>query len=145
MATTGPVRQKSYQFALAAIRLQRELVAAREYEIAGQMVRSATSVGANIEEALAAQSRRDFAARMTISSKEAREALYWLRLIGDAALVPRSSIYPMLQDANELVRLLTAIVKSTRHSLESEPSSCVKSEPTQNSKLPHRCLTAAPF
>ena len=81
MATSGPVREKSYRFALDAIRLRRTLVAAREYDISRQMVRSATSVGANIEEALAAQSKRDFAARMTIASKEAREAQYWLRLI----------------------------------------------------------------
>ena len=118
VATSGPVRQKSYEFALAAIRLQRELVAAREYEIARQFVRSATSVGANIEEALAGQSRRDFAARMTVASKEARESLYWLRLIRDASLAPAQSVSPMIESATELVRLLTAIVKSTRQSLE---------------------------
>ena len=122
MATSGPVREKSYRFALDAIRLRRTLVAAREYDISRQMVRSATSVGANIEEALAAQSKRDFAARMTIASKEAREAQYWLRLIRDAELAPQASVTPLLESGAELVRLLTAIVMSTRQSLEGSDS-----------------------
>ena len=123
MAKTGPVREKSYRFALRSIDLHRELVGVREYEIGRQMVRAATSVGANIEEALAAQSRRAFAAHMTIASKEAREAHYWLRLIRDAELRPRAAVDPMVASAEELVRLLTAIVKTTRESFDDHPAS----------------------
>ena len=109
----NPVREKSYQFALGSVRLYRVLTSEREYILSRQMVRAATSVGANVEEAIAGQSRRDFAAKMSIASKEARESLYWLRLIRDAELAPESIVGPLIVAAEELVRMITAIVKST--------------------------------
>ena len=120
MAGENPVREKAYDFAVGAIRLRRELLADREYDISRQMVRAATSVGANIEEALAGQSRRDFAAKMTIASKEAREALYWLRLIRDSQLASGAAVVPLISAADEIVRLLTAIVKSARTAREGD-------------------------
>ncbi len=66
---TGVARDKSYAFALRAIPLVRQLRAHREYDLASQLLRSATSIGANVEEAQAAASRRDFAAKMAIASK----------------------------------------------------------------------------
>ena len=113
MARDNVVRERSFDFAAAAIRLRRELNAQREFDLSRQMVRAATSVGANIEEALAGHSRRDFAARMTIASKEAREAL-----IREAELLPETSVNPMIAAADELVRLLTAIVKTSRRNEE---------------------------
>lgn len=114
MARFNAVREKSFEFAVAATKLRRELQARREFDLARQLGRSATSIGANIEEALAGQSRRDFAAKMTIASKEAREALYWLRLIREADVLSAESVTPMIGTADELIRLLTAIVKTTR-------------------------------
>jgi four helix bundle protein len=106
--------EKSYAFALGAIRLARLLRSRREFDLARQLLKSGTSVGANIEEARAGSSRVDFVAKMTIASKEAREALYWLRLLRDSATVEPSEIAEDLRTAEELVRLLTSIVKTSR-------------------------------
>lgn len=133
------MRDKSYRFSLEAIRLYRELGTRREYVLSRQMVRAATSVGANIEEARAGYSRADFAAKMGIASKEAREAQYWLRLIRNANLASAHTVDPLLEMADELVRMLTAIVKSTRAGPFRSPPPKLETRnsklKTQNSKL----------
>ena len=126
----SPVRAKSYRFALDVIRLYRELQAQREYVLSRQLLRSGTSIGANVEEARAAQSRRDFLSKMAVASKEARESRYWLRLLRDSQLVDPSRIRPLVYSANELIRILSAIVKTT--GAGNAGSSQFK---TQNSKL----------
>ena len=73
---SNPVREKSFNFALGIIGLCRELQESREYVISKQLMRSGTSVGANIEEAVSAESRRDFLHKMNLALKEARESLY---------------------------------------------------------------------
>ena len=75
------IKEKSYLFALRIIGLARWLRGQREYEMGGQVLRAGTSIGANVEEALAGVSRRDFVAKMAVASKEARETNYWLRLL----------------------------------------------------------------
>ena len=74
------VRQKSFQFALEIVSLYKQLQGEKEYVLSKQLLRSGTSIGANIEEAVTAQSRRDFLAKMSVASKEARETRYWLVL-----------------------------------------------------------------
>ncbi|MDX2438475.1 MAG: four helix bundle protein [Acidobacteriota bacterium] len=111
---SGPTLSKSFDFALVIIKLYKELQDRREYVLSKQLLRSGTSVGANIEEAGAASSRRDFLYKMTIASKEARETAYWLRLLDASGLVGDLDVKPQLEKANELVRLLTAIVKTTK-------------------------------
>jgi four helix bundle protein len=113
------VREKSYAFALRVIGLARRLRQEKEFELAGQLVRSGTSIGANVEEAQAAHSRPDFVAKMSIAAKEARETHYWLRLLRDSKTGPADDIAAMRQDANELIRLLTAIVKTGQRSASS--------------------------
>jgi four helix bundle protein len=81
--------------------------------LANQLLRAGTSVGANIEEAGAAQSRRDFLHKMAIASKEARETNYWLRLLEESSVCPEIDLGPYLDRSLELIRLLTAIVKTT--------------------------------
>jgi four helix bundle protein len=78
------------------------------------MLRSATSIGANVEEATAAQSRKDFASKMAIASKEARETNYWLRLLKDSQICHQLDYSTHIQNSSELIRILTAIVKTTR-------------------------------
>ncbi len=112
-ASKNPIREKSYQFALSAINLFQRLQEHREYVISKQLLRSGTSVGANVEEAIAAESRRDFIHKMAIASKEARETVYWLRLLSDSDLAPELDASKELACAQELVRILTSIVKST--------------------------------
>ncbi|MBI4972631.1 MAG: four helix bundle protein, partial [Candidatus Omnitrophica bacterium] len=75
------IQQKSFDFALAIIDLYKKLTIAKEFVISKQLLRSATSIGANIEEAIAGQSKKDFLHKMAIASKEARETRYWLRLL----------------------------------------------------------------
>lgn len=106
------VRDKSYAFALRIVHLARRLRKQREYELASQVLRAGTSIGANVEEAQAGSSRADFVAKMSIASKEAREAHYWLRLLRDSQGVPVDDLKTMIQDAEELIRILTAIVKT---------------------------------
>jgi four helix bundle protein len=103
--------EKSYAFALHIIDLARNLRQQGEYELASQLLRSGTSIGANIEEAQSGVSRADFAAKIGIASKEARETHYWLRLVRDAQLVPPEKIAPRVREVSELLRILTAIAK----------------------------------
>jgi four helix bundle protein len=110
------VQDKSYAFALRTITLARWLKGQKEFEIAGQIMRSGTSIGSNVEEALAGVSRADFIAKMSIASKEARETHYWLRLLGDSKVVPESRILPLKEECLELIRILTAIVKTSQTS-----------------------------
>jgi len=81
MGNKNIIQEKSFEFALSIISLYRRLVIGKEYIISKQLLRSGTSIGANIEEAMAGQSKKDFTAKMAIASKEARETNYWLRLL----------------------------------------------------------------
>ncbi|CAN5706984.1 four helix bundle protein [soil metagenome] len=119
--TGNPVREKSYVFALEIVRLQGELLSKREYVLSRQLVRAGTSIGANVEEAAAAQSRKDFAAKMAIASKEAREAHYWLRLLRDAEMFDGDRAEVLLEQCEELIRLLTAIVKTVQQTPAVDP------------------------
>jgi len=109
------VKDKSFEFALHIIVIARHLRKQKEYEMARQVLRAGTSVGANIEEALAGVSRADFIAKMAIASKEARETHYWLRLLRGSKTLPAELLDPMLKQIEELLRILTAIVKTTQN------------------------------
>jgi len=85
---------------------------AKHFEISSQLLRSGTSIGANVEEALAGQSRKDFFAKMSIASKEARETNYWLRLIKDAGILNGQESQNLLEASEELIKILTSIVKT---------------------------------
>ena len=111
---TSIVKEKSYNFALRIILTARLLREQGEYEIARQLVRSGTGIGANVEEALAGISRRDFVAKMGVASKEARETHYWLRLLRDSEIQTGESIDSLISEAEELLRILTAIVKTSQ-------------------------------
>lgn len=78
-------------------------------------MRCGTGIGANVEEALAGYRRREFAAKMSIASKEAREANYWLRLLIDAGILAGDDVNELLARSEELIRMLTSIVKTTRN------------------------------
>ena len=118
------VREKSFAFALDVISLYKQLQSEKEFVLSRQMLRSGTSIGANIEEALAGQSRRDFLAKMSIASKEARETRYWLVLLQQSKLT-KLDLKPAISQVESLMRILTSIVKTTAKS----------STATQNPKL----------
>lgn len=82
--------------------------------LATQLLRSGTSVGANVEEAGSAESRKDFVHKYAIACKEARESHYWLRLLAASELVPKERLDPLSNEANELIAILTTIIKKSR-------------------------------
>lgn len=110
------VQKKSFEFSLKIISLYKQLQQEKEFIISNQILRSGTSTGANIEEALAGQSKRDFTAKMSISSKEARETKYWLRLLKESELT-NIDVNPLILDIHELIRILTSIVKTSQSNL----------------------------
>src|SRR5690554_3967472 len=87
MKTDNVIAIKSFDFALSIIELYVHLKKNNEFIISKQLLRSGTSIGANVEEAIAAQSKRDFISKMAIASKEARETKYWLRLLSESKIV----------------------------------------------------------
>ena len=113
MEKKNVIREKSFEFALNAIDLYKKMLTEKEYVISKQLLRSATSVGANVEEAVSGASRRDFINKLVIAQKEARETCYWLRLLQKSSLVT-INVSPNLDKADELVRILTAIVKTSQ-------------------------------
>jgi len=106
------IRTKSFDFALSVIRLYQALQQQHEYVISKQLLRCGTSIGANVEEASAGQSRKDFLSRKAIASKEARETRYWLLLLQQSNLADLD-VSSCLAQVEELIRILTSIVKTT--------------------------------
>jgi len=109
------IRVKSFDFALMIIDLYKQMLEQKEYVLSKQLLRSGTSIGANIEEASAAISKKDFIAKMSISAKEARETLYWLKLVEKSQIV-KIDVSEILEKSEELIRILTSIVKTSQSS-----------------------------
>lgn len=105
---------KSKAFALRIIRLYDYLCESkREFVLSKQLLRSGTSIGANIKEAIRGQSKPDFGAKMNIALKEASETEYWIELLGEAGKLSTEEYQSILIDCQELLKILTSIVKST--------------------------------
>ncbi len=111
------VLDKSFKFALKIIDLYKKLIQSNEYVLSKQLLKSGTSIGANINEATAAASRKDFINKMTIASKEARETKYWIELIQYGKFLD-IDFTEYINDINEIIRLLTAIIKSLSKDIE---------------------------
>ncbi len=119
MKKDNPVRDKSYQFALRIVKLYRYLAEEKkEYILSKQLLRSGTSIGANVEEALGGQSRKEFITKITISYKEARETVYWIRLLRDSGYLTIEQADSILKDADVLLRLLGSIQLSLKNKPE---------------------------
>ena len=110
------IKKRTYEFALNIIDLYKLLTTKNEYVLSKQLLKAGTSIGANVEEALAGQSRADFLSKMSIASKEARETNYWLRLIRDSKLLEDHHIKPLIAESSEIISMLTSIVKTTASS-----------------------------
>ena len=105
---------KSKTFALRSIKLYRYMIEEEhEYVLSKQFLRSATSIGANVKEAIRCQSDADFGMKMNISLKEASETEYWLELMQECEYIPFDEGEKMLAACRELIRILMAIVKTT--------------------------------
>jgi four helix bundle protein len=113
MKENNLIIDESYAFALEVMRLAKSMRDMREFDLASQFWKAGTSIGANVEEAQAAQSRADFRSKMSIASKEARESHYWLRLTRDGKVLPLSEVNPAIEHIEKIIRILTSIVKSS--------------------------------
>ena len=111
------VKDKSKKFAVRIVRLYQYLSEEkREQILSKQLVRSGTSVGANVYEALQGQSKADFIAKLSISLKEANETQYWLELLYETDYLSKEQYASIAADCGELVRLLTSIIKTSKKS-----------------------------
>lgn len=109
------ILQKSYSFALRIVKLYLYLKKEKkEFELAKQVLKSGTSIGANVEEAVGGFTRKDFSAKLGIAYKEARETKYWLRLLNDANLIESKIFHSMQKDYEELLKIIGSILKTLK-------------------------------
>ncbi len=111
------ILERSFEFALKIVELYRQMSEQKEFVLSKQILRSGTSIGANVEEASAGYSKKDFTAKMSIASKEARETRYWLRLI-DKSQIAKVEVKEYLDEIEHIVNILTAIVKTSQENKE---------------------------
>ena len=115
MKESNVVKEKSYAFAVRIVKACRHLVEEKkEYVLSKQLLRSGTSIGANVEEAIGGQSAKDFFAKLSISYKESRETHYWIRLLTDTEYLTPNQSESLLQDADELLKIIGSIIKTLK-------------------------------
>ena len=107
------IKDRAFGYALRAIKLYQYLHEGKDgagWIIAKQYLRAATSIGANVEEAQAGESRADFIHKYGIAQKEAKESLYWLRLLNSSNLVPTRRLSPLIKETEELIAVISTII-----------------------------------
>ena len=120
MLKNNEIVEKSKCFALRIIRLYQSLqTEKKEYVLSKQLLRSGTSIGANVREALRAQSDADFYAKLTIALKEADESAYWLELLFESSFIDENAFNNIYADCEELIRLLVAITRTLKRKNQS--------------------------
>lgn len=113
----GPLYEKSFCFALRVVKLAKYLQGEKkEFVLSRQVLRSGTAIGALVREAEHAESRADFTHKMNVALKEANETQYWLDLLCQSEYIDRQSYESILSDSEELLKLLIAIVKTSKGS-----------------------------
>ncbi len=109
------IAKKTYSFALDIVRAYKILVQdKKEFVLSKQLLRSGTSVGANVNEAICAQSKRDFVHKLSISLKEARETKYWLNLLKDSDYLAVDSFIVLHNSCDEIIKILSSIILTTK-------------------------------
>jgi four helix bundle protein len=109
------VKEKSFEFSVRIINLYKYLANdKKEFILSKQIIRSGTSIGANVEEACAGQSKKDFIAKLSISLKEAKETHYWLRLLFRCEYIDAQMFNSIVKDCDEIILLLTRILQTSR-------------------------------
>lgn len=115
MGSNNVIVTKSKQFALRIIKLYQYLCSEhREHTMSRQILRSGTSIGANIKEAVRGQSKADFYAKLNISLKEASETEYWLELLHESGYLEQKAFESLYSDCDELIKILVAITKTQK-------------------------------
>ncbi|KKQ21376.1 MAG: hypothetical protein US33_C0003G0002 [Parcubacteria group bacterium GW2011_GWC1_36_9] len=109
------IQQKSYKFAIKIIELYKHLVGVKkEFVLSKQLLRSGTSIGANIEEALGGQSKKDFISKISVAYKEARETKYWLSLLRETKYMTQGELSPAFDSCEEILRIIGKIQKTSK-------------------------------
>ena len=115
------VVQKSYMFSVRCVNLYKYLSEEKHDSVIGkQLLRSGTSIGANVKEALRGYSKADFASKISIALKEASETEYWIEILRDTGYITTSQADSMLKDCVELIKILMSIVKKTKENINKE-------------------------
>ncbi len=118
----NPLKSKSYSFALDSIKLYKDLSSKNEYVLSKQLLRSATSVGANVREAINAQSTADFIHKLSISLKECNESQYWLELLKDSDYIDLVIFNPMYSKSQEIYKMLSSSILTSKSRLNKAKS-----------------------
>ena len=109
------IAKKAYAFAIDIVKLYKKLIAEnKEFVLSKQFLRSGTSIGANINEAVSGQSKRDFVHKLSIALKEARETAYWLKLLRDSDFINQASFDDIDTKCNEIIKILSSIILTTK-------------------------------
>ena len=106
--------QKSYAFALQIIQLYKSLVEKKDFVLSKQILRSGISIGANIHEAVASESKKDFIHKLGLTVKEARETCYWLNLLKDSEYISNVEFTKLNNSCEEIIRILNSIILTTK-------------------------------
>jgi len=107
------IDERTFDFALLVVDVYKFLLVKKEFVLSKQFLRAGTSIGANVSEAQAAQSRNDFISKMSIASKEARETLYWIRLLKKSGYLNEySKLELLVSEIRSIVKIITRIVKN---------------------------------
>ena len=121
MKDENAAKEKSFAFAVRCVKLCMYLKEQRQvYDLARQLLRSGTSIGANIKEGLFAQSKADFMAKMSIAKKEAAETEYWLELLQEVGILNEKEAVSMLESCRELIKILVSTCKSSKNGKSKE-------------------------
>lgn len=111
----NPVQEKSFAFAIRIVRLYQYLVKEqKEFVLSKQLLRSGTSIGANVEEGIGGISKKDFRAKLSIAYKEARETKYWLKLLKATDYIDAKAYESSMKDCEELLKLLFVIIRNSK-------------------------------
>lgn len=116
METPQDIKERTFDFAVRIVKLCQTLEGGCRVSstLCNQLLRSGTSIGANVEEAHGSQSKPDFTAKMYIACKEARETNYWLRLLIATGIIPKDKLSSLTDESSQLIAILTTIVKKTK-------------------------------
>ena len=112
------IRQKSFDFAIRIVKLYKYIVSEKkEYVLSEQLLRSGTSIGANVNEAIYGQSKKDFVSKLHIALKEASETEYWIELLNVSGYLDEKEYQSIINDNTEILKILTSIIKTSKENM----------------------------
>ena len=113
------IQQKSFLFAIRIVNLYKYLISEKkEFVLSKQLLRSGTSIGANIEESIGGQSEKDFLSKLSISYKEARETIYWLKLLKETKYISENEFESVHNEAEEICKIVAKIIITLKNKIK---------------------------